>query len=244
MTLSRSSATAPTVSPGGAAPTSAGAGILPAAVLWDMDGTIIDTEPQWLAAEVALAKKFGSTWTEEQGAQLIGMSLIDTAPILREQAGIELDDDAMIVALIETVADQVRRGEAAWRPGARELLADLRAHHVPCALVTMSYPTLADVVIDMLPAGTFDAVVTGDLVDNGKPHPESYVRAAAELGVDIADAVAIEDSIPGVTSAVASGAQVLAVPAHVDIPASDRYTIVHTLDGVRAADLLALAARQ
>src|SRR5699024_8683753 len=82
------------------------------------------------------------------------------------------------VELIEQMVRLVRSGAADWRPGARELLTDLGRHEVPCALVTMSYQQLADVVIEMLPAGTFDTVVTGDQVNRGKPHPEPYLLAA------------------------------------------------------------------
>src|SRR5690625_546171 len=158
---------------------------LPASGLWDMDGTIIDTEPQWLAAEVALAERHGGTWTQEMGDQLIGLALPESNRILRDSTGIDVSIDQPMREVIEEMVRLVRAGAADWRPGARELLADLVNHEVPCALVTMSYSELADVVLDMLPAGTFDVVVTGDQVRRGKPHPEPYLLAASRLGVDV-----------------------------------------------------------
>ncbi|WP_228760142.1 HAD family phosphatase [Pseudactinotalea sp. HY158] len=213
---------------------------LPAAVLWDMDGTLIDTEPQWIGAEMALSRAHGGTWDEGLAMELIGKALTDSAALLRERAGIPLGDEELVEALIGQVVEKVRAGEAAWRPGAVELLAALRAAGVPCVLVTMSYARLADVVVDMLPPGSFAARVTGDMVTRGKPHPEPYLTAAERIGVDIADCVAIEDSVPGVASALASGARVLGVPAHVPLQAEPGVRIIETLARVAPTDLLPL----
>lgn len=219
-------------------------GRLPDAVLWDMDGTIIDTEPQWLAAEINLARRHGSDFNEAMGEELIGMSLPESILIFRELTGIRASGEQLITELIEEMVNLVRRGEAGWRPGALDLLAGLGEHGVPLALVTMSYQDLADVVLDMLPTGTFDTVVTGDQVTNGKPHPEPYLLAAERLGVDVANTVALEDSVPGVTSAAASGAWTIGIPAHQAIPSSPTYALIPTLDRVRPHDLFSLAARR
>ncbi len=217
---------------------------LPEAVLWDMDGTIIDTEPQWLAAEVKLAQRHGGTWTEAMGDKLIGMSLPESILIFRELSGISAAPEQLISELIQEMVDLVRAGEAGWRPGARELLTSLERHEVPCALVTMSYQELADVVIEMLPNGTFDTVVTGDQVENGKPHPEPYLLAAERLGVDIERTIALEDSVPGVTSAAASGAWTIGIPAHQQIPTSSTYAVIPTLEQVQPHELFALASQR
>ncbi len=183
------------------------------AVLWDMDGTIVDTEPYWIGAEIDLATEHGGTWDETLAVELVGNSLETSAELLRERAGIRGTDAEIVDELLSRVVRRVREEGVPWRPGALDLLAQLRAADIPCALVTMSWRALADVIVGALPADTFAAVVTGDQVTNGKPHPEPYLRAARELGVDIAACVAIEDSIPGLASAEASGARVLAVPA-------------------------------
>ncbi|TDE90451.1 HAD family phosphatase [Occultella glacieicola] len=178
-----------------------------------MDGTIVDTEPYWIGAEIDLATEHGGTWDESLAVELVGSPLESSAALLRERAGIRGTDAEIIDELLSRVVRRVREEGVPWRPGALELLAELGAAGVPCALVTMSWQALADVILAALPADTFAAVVTGDQVTHGKPHPEPYLRAARDLGVDIAACVAIEDSIPGIASAEASGARVLAVPA-------------------------------
>ncbi len=124
-----------------------------------------------------------------------------------------------------------------WRPGAVELLTDLRAHGVRCALVTMSYRRFVDPILARLPEGTFEAVVTGDAVGLGKPHPEPYQKAAAALGVHPASTLAIEDSDTGARSAEAAGCTVLVVPNHVPVRPGRRRLFVETLDGLTHSTL-------
>jgi HAD superfamily hydrolase (TIGR01509 family) len=124
-----------------------------------------------------------------------------------------------------------------WTPGARELLDALRQAGIPVALVTMSYRRLADAVITGLPEGTFGAVVTGDVVREGKPHPEPYLRAAAQLGVDPARCVAIEDSPTGVASAEAAGCVTVVVEGVVAVAQAPGRTIVSSLAALSVDDL-------
>lgn len=203
--------------------------ILPAAVLWDMDGTIIDTEPYWIDAEIALATRDGGTWTHDDGLTLIGKALPESAQILRERAGVKGTDEEIVDDLVRQVAHLLRTHGAEWQPGARELLAALNAAHVPCALVTMSYASLADILVELLPSDTFTAVVTGDMVKHGKPHPEPYLKAAQLLAVDPAKCIAIEDSPTGVASAEAAGARVIGVPHFVPIDATPNRSRVSSL---------------
>jgi len=190
---------------------------LPAAVLWDMDGTLVDTEPYWIAAEHAIVAEHGGTWNDEFAHQLVGNDLMVSALFIREHSPITWEPERIIDELLTRVVASVRE-HVPWRPGARELLAALAEAGVPSALVTMSWRTLADAVLDALPEGTFTAVVTGDEVEHGKPHPEPYHRAAHLLGVDTSRCVAIEDSPTGVRSAVAAGVPTLAVPHVVPVP--------------------------
>ena len=205
---------------------------LPAAVLWDMDGTIIDTEPYWIAAEIALAERDGGTWTHDDGLTLIGQAIPTSAEILRDRAGVKGSIDEIVNDLITSVGDQLRAHGAPWQPGARELLAALKDAGVPCALVTMSYASLAHILDSLLPAGTFAAIVTGDMVANGKPHPEPYLVAAELLGVDPTQCVAIEDSPAGITSAEAAGARAIGVPHFVHIPRKAHRNRVQSLTDV------------
>lgn len=209
---------------------------LPAAVLWDMDGTLVDTEPYWIEAEYAMAEKYGGTWSDEHALNLVGNALLESGVYIRVHMEIDRTPQEIVDELLDGVVERVRRS-VPWRPGARELLADLRANDVPCALVTMSWQRFVEPILEHLPPDTFTTIVTGDRVEFGKPHPEPYLTAAAELGVSPEDCVAIEDSNTGAKSGEAAGCLVLCVPNHVPILEGERRVFRDTLVGVTAADL-------
>ena len=144
--------------------------LLPAAVLWDMDGTLVDTEPYWIDTEFALAEKYGGTWSHEHALNLVGNALLDSGDYIRVHMGIDRTPQQIVDELLDGVVARVAE-DVPWRPGARELLDDLRAEGVPCALVTMSWQRFVDPILAQLPADTFATVVTGDRVEFGKPHP-------------------------------------------------------------------------
>jgi beta-phosphoglucomutase-like phosphatase (HAD superfamily) len=212
---------------------------LPAAILWDMDGTIVDTEPYWMLAEHALVGSFGKVWSQEDGMLLVGSSLERSAGILRSR-GVDLGVEEIIERLTDEVMVQLDR-EILWRPGALELITAQATLGIPAALVTMSTRRMAERISYGL---GFATLVTWDDVERGKPDPEAYLTAAAALGVDIRDCVIVEDSIPGVASALASGAAVIGVPAHVHLAEQEQLTIWPTLEGRTIEDVAAvLAAR-
>jgi HAD superfamily hydrolase (TIGR01509 family) len=216
-------------------------GSLPAAVLWDMDGTLVDTEPYWVAQQRLLVHEHGGTWTDEHARQLVGQDLLVSAHYILAHCPIELTPVEIVNELLAGVVARVTE-RVPWRPGARELLAALMDEEVPCALVTMSWESLATAVRSQLPRGSFAVVVTGDVVRHGKPHPESYLSAARLLGVDPAACIAIEDSPPGVASAVAAGICTIAVPHHVVVPETVGAVQISTLAGLAPQDLLPLFA--
>ncbi|MFI7589129.1 HAD family hydrolase [Spongisporangium articulatum] len=203
---------------------------LPSAVLWDMDGTLVDTEPYWIECEYALVEKYGGTWSDAHAHALVGNPLIVSAEYIAQHGGVPLPPEEIVETLLDGVIERVR-GHVPWRPGAEALLRQLRAADVPCALVTMSYQRLAKAVVEALPPGTFATVVAGDDVTHGKPHPEPYLTAAARLGVPVEECVAIEDSPTGVASAEAAGAAVLAVAHIVPIEPGPLRTVEDTLSG-------------
>ncbi|MGZ4436828.1 MAG: HAD family hydrolase [Nocardioidaceae bacterium] len=208
----------------------------PAAVLWDMDGTLVDSEPYWIESEYELIEAHGGTWSQEHALQLVGNDLLESGRYIREHGGIDLEPSDIVEQLLDKVVARIRRA-VPWQPGARELLAHLREEGVRCGLVTMSYRRFVAPVLDALPGDTFEVVVTGDAVSQGKPHPEPYLKAAALLGVEPADVVAIEDSNTGVRSAVAAGCTVLVVPNHVPVLPGDRRVFAETLEGLTVAEL-------
>jgi len=190
---------------------------LPAAVLWDMDGTLVDTEPYWIQAEHLLVERHGGTWSEEHALALVGNDLMDSARYIREHGPVPLEPEAIVDELLEFVVAHLSR-HVPWRPGARELLTALGQAGVPCALVTMSWTALAEAFLASVPPDTFDVVVTGDRVSRGKPHADPYLAAVELLEVDAGRCVAIEDSPTGAASATAAGVPTLVVPHVVSVP--------------------------
>lgn len=201
----------------------------------DMDGTLVDTEPAWMQAETDLVTEHGLTWTPADAARMIGMPLLDAAHVFIDH-GVDLPAEAIVRRLLGRVVEHVRR-EVPWQPGALELLGALRAAHVPCALVTMSYRELTDAVLAGAPQDAFAVVVPGDEVTNGKPHPEPYLTAAARLGVDVRRCVALEDSPPGIGSALASGARTIGIRHIVDVPPRPGLSRVSSLEQLDLAAL-------
>ncbi|WP_307386529.1 MULTISPECIES: HAD family phosphatase [Microbacterium] len=213
----------------------------PAAVLWDMDGTLVDTEPFWMAAETPLVERFGGTWSHEQALGMVGLALEDSARLL-QNAGVPWGVDEIIAYLTDEVLRQLSVVGVPFRPGARELLADLRANGVKTALVTMSMRRMALSVTELIDFPAFDVVVAGDDVERPKPYPDPYLQACAALGVDVADTVAIEDSPNGLRSALASGAVSLGVPLMVPLDGLGADALWPSLEGRTTADLRALHA--
>lgn len=224
-----------------------GAGPLPAAVLWDMDGTLVDTEPLWNASQRALLERDGGQWTTELAHCLVGQALDHGARLLQD-AGVTLGVGEIIERTMTDVAREVSRS-VPWRPGAREMLAALREAEVPCALVTMSHAPLAAVFAEALPAGTLEFLVTGDMVLHGKPDPEPYataldVMARRHEGLDPAGCVAVEDSLPGLLSAAGAGLATVAVPHVMALPEDPRWEQWTTLAGRMPRHLGLVAARR
>jgi HAD superfamily hydrolase (TIGR01509 family) len=201
-----------------------------AAALWDFDGTLADTEPIWIEGEFELVGQLGGSWSVEHAHQLVGNSLLDSgAYILNTIGRPDLTPEWVVNWLINYVVDRVTNGPMPWRPGAFELLTELRAAGVPCALVSASYRILIDAALARLPQDTFQVSVAGDEVTNGKPHPEPYERACHALGVDARHCVVLEDSETGARAGNAAGAVVVAIPNKVPVSAAPRRIHVASL---------------
>ncbi|MFF3866249.1 HAD family hydrolase [Micromonospora sp. NPDC001898] len=208
-------------------------------MLFDMDGTLVDSEKLWDVALRELAAEYGGVLSAAARRSMVGTSMADSMRILHEDLGQPHRDALVSAAWIDVRILELFRTGLRWRPGALALLGAVRAAGVPTALVTSSVRPLVEVALDTLGRDSFDVVVCGDEVDATKPHPEPYLTAARLLGVPIARCVAIEDSPTGVASALAAGAAVLAVPAEVPIAPADG---VHQLESLTGADLELLAA--
>jgi len=201
------------------------------AVLFDMDGTLIDSEPYWLESEQTLAAEHNGTWTVQDGLDVVGKSLDESSRILKDRANISMDPKDIVNRLTNDVQNRLAK-VVPWRPGAKELLLDLKRHKVKTALVTMSLHRMAQQVVDAIPFEAFDAIVAGDDVTRGKPHPEAYQKAAAMLGFETKQCIAFEDSATGLASAEAAGTYAIGVPNIVALPEKPGRVLWETLNGV------------
>ena len=215
---------------------------LPAAVLFDMDGLLVDTEHRWVRAEREVMAELGGAWGPTRtGAELVGGPLSRVARIMVDRAGSDVAAEVAEQRLVDTMARLLESG-AEHRPGAPELLDDLAAHGVPCALVSSSPRVLVDAVLHDVGGEHFALTLAGDEVPRTKPFPDPYLEACRRLGVQPGRTVVLEDSPVGVAAAEAAGCVVVAVPFVVPIEQAPRRHVVTSLvelDTERLVDLVA-----
>ena len=215
----------------------------PAAVLFDMDGTLIDSEKVWDVSLADLAANLGGALSAETRAAMIGSNMDRTMVLMFEDLGLPLDQVAMDEGgrFLTKRTEELFQEGLPWRPGAAELLAAVRTAGLPTALVTSTERALTEIALDTIGRDFFDVTICGDEVDGrNKPLPEPYLKAARLLGVAPADCVAVEDSPTGSASAAAAGCTVLVVPCDVEVPIGPGMVLRDTLVGVDVPALGAL----
>lgn len=212
---------------------------LPAAVLFDMDGLLIDTEPLWFAVETEIITELGGSWQRDDHAQLLGSSLPVASAFIADRVAGAVSADEVARQLLLRMAKRLHDAPA-LRPGVVALIEELDAAGVPRALVSSSFRVLVDAALDAIAPLSFDLVIAGDDVTNHKPHPEPYLKAASRLGVDATDCVALEDSPNGAASALAAGCMVVAVPHVAPIEPAPRRVVVSSVTEVDLEFLRAL----
>ena len=211
------------------------------AVLFDLDGTLFDSEKLWTVSLSELAARLGGRISPATRAAMVGTNVTETITMLYDDLDLAGDVAASAGWLLDRTMQLYREGMP-WLPGARDLLLAVRDAGLATALVTSTPRSLVDVALKTIGAEHIDAVVAGDEVARNKPHPESYRRAADLLGVPAGDCLAIEDSPTGIASAEAAGCPVLAVPRELPIPPGPRRVVRASLDGLTVADLRAVHA--
>ena len=209
------------------------------AVLFDMDGTLVDSEKLWEVALQVLYSRLGGELTPAVREATVGGSAESLMQIIYTDLGLDPDADEMAAHsdwLHEYTAD-LFDGGLPWCDGARELLDTLADSAVPMALVTNTRRALTERALDSIGRHYFAASVCGDEVVRAKPAPDPYQRAAALLGFDPAQCLAVEDSVTGAASAENAGCPVLVVPNDVEVPDSARRRHVTSLLGLDVARL-------
>lgn len=209
----------------------------PSAVLFDLDGTVADTEANWFEGEMAVLKPLGVPWTHEIAMRYVGVALDWSVRDIVDRFDLSIKPDELLKALNSAVHEAAVRRRTQWLPGVRELLGLLNTLEIPTALVTMSHRPLADVVLEDCAEGTFRAVVTGEEVEHGKPDPQAYLMAAERLGVDISSCLIFEDSTPGVLAGIRSGAQVVAIPCQLSVPEYPNLLMRQSMEGINESVL-------
>jgi HAD superfamily hydrolase (TIGR01509 family) len=211
-----------------------------AAVLFDMDGLLVDTEPLWLETETEVMARLGAPWTPGDQRELLGGSMAKTVSYLLAKAARPAPPETVERWVMEGMLAKVRAGRVQVRPGARELAAAVAAAGLPHGLVTSSQRSFAEAVLASI-GMPFPVTVCAEDVTVTKPDPEPYLLAAKLLDADPARCVVLEDSPNGVASASAAGCRVVAVPSLVPIPAAPGRLVVRSLREVSVATLRGLA---
>jgi HAD superfamily hydrolase (TIGR01509 family) len=209
------------------------------AVLFDMDGTLVDSEKLWDISLAALYDRHGGRLTPEVRSAMVGGSAEDTIRMVYADLGLELDPAAMAESdrWLHEYTAELFDGGLPWCDGARELLEGLAAEGTPMALVTNTQRALTDRALNSIGRHYFSVTVCGDEVARGKPAPDVYQRAAALLGVSPSDCLAIEDSVTGTAAAETAGCPVLVVPNDVQVPVGPLRRHISSLADVAVADL-------
>lgn len=205
------------------------------AVLFDMDGLLVDSEPLWFETERAVMARMGGTWTRADQEHLIGGALAHSVGYMRSRAARPAPPEVVAHWLVDGMAALVRERGLPLKPGAAPLLAQIASAGLPTALVTSSERAIMKVALEVTGLA-FAATVCGADVSRSKPDPEPYLLAASLLGADPRRCVALDDSPAGVASAEAAGCAVVAVPS-VPMPARPGRTLVASLTEVDLAAL-------
>jgi HAD superfamily hydrolase (TIGR01509 family) len=194
------------------------------AVIWDFDGTMVDTEPVWASTEQQMMAEHGVIWSDEMMRAKVGQPATLSAKQMAQAAGLPDEVDRFYRDLHDRVATRIRTEELPFLPGVKSLIHELERNGTKAAVVTASNGQIIEAARERLPE-VFEFIITADDVPRSKPHPDPYLQAFERLGVDPLDAIILEDSVPGSRSALDAGGLVFAVPQFVRLPPDPRMHI-------------------
>jgi HAD superfamily hydrolase (TIGR01509 family) len=198
------------------------------AIFFDMDGLTINSEPQWLEAEIELTAPFGYPWTLEDQAACLGGPLSKVGQYMSDKTGGTKSGPDFHREIVELMVRKVSE-RAEFMPGAKDLLNELRDAGIDLALVSASPRVIVDAALGHVQPLPFKTTISSDDVTQTKPNPEGYLKAATLLGANIANCLILEDSLTGVKAAQASGAKVIAVPHLVHIETNSQTKVIKNL---------------
>ena len=211
------------------------------AVFFDMDGLMVDSEPEWFLSEIEVTKPFGYTWLETDQVACLGGPLSKVGQYMFEKCAQQESPQYFTQTLIDTQVARMR-GNTPTMPGAVELVRELQSHGVKTALVSASPINIVDAVLDNLGHDLFPFSISADDVTKTKPDPESYLKAADMSGSHISNCLIFEDSITGMNAAIASGAYLIGVPHLVSIEESARVRVIKSLQQLSYSKLQELSS--
>jgi HAD superfamily hydrolase (TIGR01509 family) len=209
------------------------------AIFFDMDGLMVDSEPQWFLSEIEVTEPFGYTWLEEDQVACLGGPLTRVGQYMFDKCGQVESPHFFTQELIRVQAAKMR-GNTPTMPGAVELVKDLQAHGVKTALVSASPRNIVDAVLDNLGHDLFPFSISSDDVSVTKPNPECYLKAAALSQSEISNCLILEDSLTGMNAAISSGARLIAVPHLVTIEESPTVRVIKSLEQLNYEKLKSL----
>lgn len=211
----------------------------PRAVLWDMDGTLVDSEKVWTVSLAETARALGGELSAAAREAVIGSNLPRTLTVMFDDLGLAPEPARLAEAerMILTRTGELFAEGLEWRPGALDALRTVRAAGWPTALVTNTGRALTEMALRWIGREHFTVTVCGDEVPRGKPEPDPYLRAAELLGLDAVDCLAVEDSPTGALAAERAGAAVLVVPCEVPVPGGPGRVHRESLLGLTAVDV-------
>ncbi len=207
------------------------------AILFDMDGTLIDSEPLWLEAEIEIMEELGCNWDQQDQISCLGGPIDKTENYMQERSN-NIKPFGYFTEKLDDVMEKKLSTKLNLIPNALEIINDCKRSELKIALVTASSGRLMKAVLKRFPVGIFDAVVSYDDVKRSKPDPEPYLLAAKTLGVDITNCVVLEDSLTGVQSGLSAGAQVIGIPHLVKMPSNPNLRVVESLSEINMDRLI------
>ena len=211
------------------------------AVFFDMDGLMVDSEPEWLLSEMKVTKPFGYSWLEEDQIACLGGPLSKVGQYMFDKCGQKESPEYFTQTLIDTQVARMR-GNTPTMPGAVELVRELQTYGIKTALVSASPRNIVDAVLDNLGHDLFPFSISADDVTRTKPDPEAYLKAAEMSGSEITNSLIFEDSLTGMKAAVASGAYLIGVPHLVSIEESARVRVINSLQQLSYSKLQELSS--